>query len=184
MPLRLLCLLLLTLGPVEARAEDVAAHVAKVRLVLERLRTLAHNPEVLAAVRAQNARRIPLADIQQLDARWMGSSGTQDFMRPYLDNACAAVLRGIQKDAAFMGDAFVMDDQGALVAATQRTTDFWQGDEEKWKRSFADGKGAEFVDTPDFDESVQAYVVQVSLPVMDGGRAIGALTVSLNLDAL
>ena len=36
--------------------------------------------------------------------------------------------------------------QGALIAATQRTSDYWQGDEAKWQRSFAGGAGSEFID--------------------------------------
>ena len=36
----------------------------------------------------------------------------------------------------------------------------------------------------EFDESAQAYLVQVSVPVMEGGSAIGAITIGINLDEL
>ena len=35
-----------------------------------------------------------------------------------------------------------------------------------------------------FDKSAQAYLVQVSVPVIDAGAAIGALTIGVNLDEL
>lgn len=35
-----------------------------------------------------------------------------------------------------------------------------------------------------FDESAKAYLIQVSVPVMDGKKAIGALTIGINLDVL
>jgi hypothetical protein len=38
------------------------------------------------------------------------------------------------------------------------------------------------VDEVEFDESTQAYLVQVSVPVMDGGRAIGAITFGIDVD--
>jgi hypothetical protein len=139
---------------------------------------------VLQAVRNQNARRLTPQSIQKLDAEWISSAGVSAFIRPYLENPCADFLRKAQRQLPAMADAFVMDDQGALVAATLRTSDYWQGDEAKWQRSFAGGAGNEFIDHPDFDESLQSYAVQVSLPVMDGGKAIGAVTFSLSLDSL
>jgi len=36
----------------------------------------------------------------------------------------------------------------------------------------------------EFDDSAQAYLVQISVPVMDGGSAIGAITIGVNLDEL
>jgi hypothetical protein len=176
--------LLLLTASVPARAEAPSAHLQKVQGMMEQLRTIARAPEVLEAVRGQNARKLTPRSIQKLDAEWMASAGVSAFMRPYLENPCADFLRKAQQHLPAMADAFVMDNQGALVAATQRTSDYWQGDEAKWRRSFAGGAGSEFIDRPDFDESLQAYAVQVSLPVMDGGKAIGAVTFSLSLDAL
>ncbi|WP_197466328.1 MULTISPECIES: hypothetical protein [unclassified Oleiphilus] len=77
-----------------------------------------------------------------------------------------------------------MDNQGANVAMTNKTSDYWQGDEAKWQESFKDGAGAVHIGDVEFDESAQAYLVQVSVPVMDGGTAIGAITIGINLDDL
>jgi sensor histidine kinase regulating citrate/malate metabolism len=33
-----------------------------------------------------------------------------------------------------------------------------------------------------FDKSTQAYLVQVSVPVKDGGKVIGAVTIGINVD--
>ena len=64
------------------------------------------------------------------------------------------------------------------------TSDYWQGDEAKFKRSFNSGQGQIFVDEVEFDESSQVYVVQVSVPVMDGDRAIGAITFGIDVDQI
>ena len=77
-----------------------------------------------------------------------------------------------------------MDDQGANVAMTNKTSDYWQGDEAKWQESFKDGVGAVHVGDIEFDESADDYLVQVSVPVMKSGKAIGAITVGVNLDLL
>jgi hypothetical protein len=67
---------------------------------------------------------------------------------------------------------------------TNKTSDYWQGDEAKWQESFKDGAGAVHAGGVEFDESSQDYLVQISVPVMDSGKAIGALTIGVNLDFL
>ena len=74
--------------------------------------------------------------------------------------------------------------QGALVCATAKTTDYWQGDEAKWQRAFNEGKGAVFIDRPKFDDSSAQRLAQISVPVLDKGVAIGAITVGVSLDKL
>lgn len=41
-------------------------------------------------------------------------------------------------------EIFVMDNQGANVAMSDKTSDYWQGDEDKFVRSFAGGEGKVF----------------------------------------
>jgi sensor histidine kinase regulating citrate/malate metabolism len=75
-----------------------------------------------------------------------------------------------------------MDNQGANVCMTNRTSDYWQGDEAKWQKSFEGGKGAIFIDERKYDSSAKAVIVQISVPVMDGDKAIGAITVGIKVD--
>ena len=73
-----------------------------------------------------------------------------------------------------------MDNQGALVAATDKTSDYWQGDEDKFSHPFT--TGSMLVSEVEFDTSAQAYLVQISVPVKDGDKVIGAITFGINLD--
>lgn len=145
-------------------------------------RQIAADPAVVAAAKAQNARKVPLAEIQQVDRAWLATRGLDERMRVLMDNDCARALKRAQAAQSEISEAFVMDDQGANVCMTNRTSDYWQGDEAKWKESF--GRSAAFVDKPAYDESAQAYLVQVSVPVMAGGKAIGAVTIGINLARL
>ena len=99
-----------------------------------------------------------------------------------MDSECGKHIRGIQDSADYYAEIFVMDNQGANVAMTDKTSDYWQGDEAKFQKSFNDGKGAVFVDDVEFDDSTQAYLVQVSVPVKDGGQVIGAITIGVDVD--
>jgi hypothetical protein len=77
-------------------------------------------------------------------------------------------------------EAFVMNDRGTLVCSMAETTDYWQGDEAKWQRTFVDGKDA-YVEDPAFDASTGKYAIQVSVPIADGAKRIGAVTLTLKL---
>ena len=132
------------------------------------------------AVKAQNAKKVSLAEIKRVDADWMaGKSG--DAVKRVTSGPCADHLRALVAAHPGYGEAFVMDNQGALVCANDRTSDYWQGDESKWQRSFVDGKGAVFIDRPRYDDSAKAPLAQISVPVLDGGKAIGAITVGVNV---
>src|SRR4051812_21033717 len=114
----------------------------------------------------------------------MATRGVNDFIRKHTEGPCARALKEIAAKNPAVVEAFAMDDQGALVCTVAKTTDYWQGDEAKWQRSFAGGRGAEFVDDVQYDESSQGYCVQVSVPVRQRGQVVGALTVGFDLDRL
>ncbi len=78
-----------------------------------------------------------------------------------------------------------MDALGLNVAASGVTSDYWQGDEDKYSKSYGAGPGAVFVDAIEFDESSQSYQGQVSFSLTDPvtGQMIGAVTVGLNAEA-
>ena len=156
----------------------------KIEATLPALRKIAADPAVIKAIAAQNAKKISLDAIKKLDGEWTAAKGVTPFMKPYLENPCVTALAAHQKELTAIVEAFAMDDQGGLVCAISKTSDYWQGDEAKWKSSFAEGKGAEFIDKPKFDDSSQTYSAQVSLPVKDGDKVIGAITVGLGLDRL
>jgi hypothetical protein len=97
---------------------------------------------------------------------------------------CADHLRELVKGHSVYNETFIMDNQGALVCATAKTTDYWQGDEAKWQRAYNEGKGGVFIDRPKFDDSSAQRLAQISVPVLDQGAAIGAITVGIAIDKL
>lgn len=143
---------------------------------------LGENPVIITAVKKSNARNMSLSEIKKNDERWKKTAGISDFMKPILESDCAKYLRTIQNKMTYIDEIFVMNNKGANVAMTDKTSDYWQGDEAKFKKSFNGGKGGTFVDDVEFDESAQAYLVQISVPVKDGDKVIGAVTFGVNVD--
>jgi C4-dicarboxylate-specific signal transduction histidine kinase len=168
---------------VVAPASAEKASPAIVDYVQTQIVPLGTDPVIVAAVKAENARRKSLDQIKELDEKWKRTPGIADYMKALMDSACGSRLRSLQSAAGFFAEAFVMDNQGANVCMSDKTSDYWQGDEAKFQQSYKGGAGAVFIDEVAFDESSQKYVVQASVPVKDGDNVIGALTVSVDLDA-
>ena len=165
-------------------------HISRAEEAPQRIVELAHaqlakwgkNPVIIRAVKAQNGKNRTLAQIKAMDKRWRKTPGIADYMEKMMESECGQFLRKVQETAPFYSEIFVMDNQGANVAMTDKTTDYWQGDEAKFKKSYNMGKGAVFVDRVEFDDSSQAYLVQVSVPVEENGRVIGTITFGIDVD--
>ena len=145
---------------------------------------LGTDPVIVAAVKAENAKGKTLDQIKEMDKKWMATSGVDDFMKSLMDSECGKHLKSLQKATPYYSEIFVMDNQGANVAMTDKTSDYWQGDEAKFKESYKGGAGAVHVSDVKFDESTQAYLAQVSVPVKDGDKVIGAITIGIDVDKI
>lgn len=160
-------------------AEDAPASLQK---LAPTLKEWGLNPILVNAVKAHNALGLGLADIKAKDEVWIKDSGISAFMKSIMENDAAKELARLEGTEGYFFECFLMGNQGANVAMTNKTSDYWQGDEEKWTESYKNGAGGIYFSKVKFDDSAQAYLVQISVPVMDGANAIGVITVGVNLD--
>lgn len=142
------------------------------------------NPHLVDAVRSQNTRQQSMEQIHAYEATWSTLSTTAPQVQALMTNDAAEELKKLQQLRPFFAELILMDQQGALVAMTHRTSDYWQGDEAKFTETYPKGTEAVHKSAPAYDASVGAYVVQVSVPVIDQGKNIGALTVNIKLNAV
>lgn len=155
-----------------------------VKNALPEIKALASKPEVIAAVKAQNAKGSTLDSIKALDSKWIAASGNVPEAKAMLDSPLSASFKAVEAAKPYFVESILTDNQGANVAMSATTSDYWQGDEPKFVKAFADGKGDDYIARPKKDESSGVVVAQVSVPVMDGGKAIGTLTIGVNVQAL
>ncbi|MCM2475681.1 hypothetical protein HGO38_19585 [Rhizobium sp. CG5] len=179
------------LGLTAGAASAQEAHVAPVtEFVQTNVAPWLNDPVIIEAIKAQNAAHASLtdADIDALDKKWRAEVDGSDraMIDGILANAVSKLLQ--EKQAASGGtisEVFVMDNKGLNVGQSDATSDYWQGDEAKFQKSFGAGKDAVFVDEIEKDESTQALQSQASMTISDeAGNPIGAITVGVNLDAL
>ena len=152
---------------------------------------IAADPAVIDAIRAQNARLAGIAqgEVDRLDGEWRAQvgAGSAPLIAAVLGAPASSRLVAMRDEGAGLyTEIFAMDAVGLNVAASDVTSDYWQGDEAKWQATYAAGAGAVHISDVEFDESTQTYQAQVSVTVTDpaDGAAIGALTVGVNVEML
>jgi hypothetical protein len=169
-----------------AALEADATIDAKVKVFAkDKLLPLIGNTVLISETKAQNAKKVPLAEIQEIDKAWLAAEAELPIQQEKLGNACAQAIRGIAKELPPLREVFAMDDQGANVGQNNLTSDYWQGDEAKWEKSYAGGKGGVDVGKAKFDKSANTTLQQVSLPLVDAdGTVVGAITFGVAIEAL
>ncbi|NND90393.1 MAG: hypothetical protein HKN42_05975 [Granulosicoccus sp.] len=146
---------------------------------------------VIDSIKAQNITSSGLSqtDIDTLDMAWrtQSRSGSGPMIADVLGNDLSAYLKQVQKESnGLITEIFAMDNRGLNVGQSNVTSDYWQGDESKWQKSYSVGPDAVFVDEVELDESSQRYQTQVSVTVVDPdtGEAIGAITIGIDAEGL
>lgn len=149
------------------------------------------DPALIEAIKLQNDRHVDLTEDQviALDQQWRAEAGDGGgpLISELLAHPVSAWLRGQQTaTAGFVTEVFVMDDKGLNVAQSVETSDYWQGDEAKWKETYQVGPDALHISEVEFDDSTGFYQSQASLAIKDpsSGEVIGAITFGINVQNL
>jgi hypothetical protein len=174
-------------GP--ARADEFTAPLTA--LATGEIKAFASDPALIAAIVAQNAvtAGYDQAKIDALDAQWRAevSAASKPLIDATLGNAASQYLKGVQDAAGGKyTEIFAMDAKGLNVGQSTLTSDYWQGDEDKFTQSFGAGADAVNLGEVEQDESTQIFQSQVSVPITDPatGALIGAITVGVDVSAL
>ena len=124
--------------------------------VLAKIRGVLSHPIVLISVKAQNSIYGDLdeAAILKLDKQWRAETKSDD--QPLIASVMSVplstflTLQQAQHQGLF-SEVFVMDRNGLNVGQGAVTSDYWQGDEAKFLKTFPVGPDAVFIDEPEFD---------------------------------
>ena len=172
-----------------ARADEFTAPLTA--LANGEIKAFASDPVLIAAIVAQNAitAGYDQAKIDALDTQWRAevSAASKPLIDATLGNAASQYLKGVQDAAGGKyTEIFAMDAKGLNVGQSTLTSDYWQGDEDKFTKSFGAGADAVNLGEVEQDESTQIFQSQVSVPITDPatGALIGAITVGVDVSAL
>jgi len=185
----LLCALITMSATSTLLADD---HLDKLNLIAElKLKPLMMKSLVIDSVKEQNKLHASLAqsDINDLDETWREetNSGSGALINSVLGKPVSVYLsNALEEQQGLISEIFVMDNRGLNVGQSGLTSDYWQGDESKWQKTFNVGPDAVHVSDVEFDESSQTYSAQVSMSITDPdtNTVIGAATFGVDAEAL
>jgi len=157
--------------------------------LLDQIRSWTASPVVLLSLEASNKRHDGLTEesILTLDKQWRAERKIDDqpLITAVLASPLSSYLTAIQ--AASLGlytEIFVMDNKGLNAGQSAITSDYWQGDEAKFQKTFPMGPTAVFIDKPEIGDATGTENVQVNMSITNGVEAVGTVTVEVNLTEL
>ncbi len=147
-------------------------------------------PVMRLTVEARNAEAqdIDQARIDELDLIWRAETKVDDqpIITSVLSSPLSSYLTRIQANSlGLYSEIFVMDRNGLNAGQSAITTDYWQGDEAKFQKTYDVGANAIFIDDAEFNDGSATWRAQLNLTLhSESGEPIGAATVEINLTEL
>jgi len=122
--------------------------------------------------------------VAEIERRWAALPVDDPLLREILGNPAADSLGRYVGIQPLVAEILVADLAGRLVAATRKTSDYDQSDEEWWRVGSALAEGAMWTDALQFDESAGVFSFSVVLPVRRGGELRGVLKMVLDVSPM
>jgi hypothetical protein len=170
---------------------DEGHNAAVTALLKSKIMEWVADPAIQNAIREKNQfnAKLTQADIDGMDVEWKQEFKVHNgkLISSIVDSDVSAILRKRMVDSnGLITEVCVMDARGLNVAAAEATSDYWQGDEPKWQKTFPVGINGLFIDEPKYDESAQTTQIQASMTIVDAltKAPIGAITVGVNTKKL
>ncbi|WP_166263920.1 transporter substrate-binding domain-containing protein [Marinobacter caseinilyticus] len=140
----------------------------------------------IAANLAMSQTDMPLSEILSLDSRWQATApdNASVLAEALLERPTSGDLRAWQDTTGgLVTEVFAMNAQGAITALSRLTSDYWQGDEEKFQATLALAPSDLVMSPLSYDASVRGFQVTASAPVHDQrGRFLGAIAIGIDIE--
>ena len=140
---------------------------------LTNVSVIASTPTLRKAANASNRNYAVDAEriqdrLLEVDGDWVRGGGAVPIAFDIVGNDTSKFLREMAAFNPSYQEILLTDRQGALVAATNITTDYYQADEAWWQQAFGDGEeGTLYSSGVIFDVSAGGQVLEMAVPVRE-----------------
>jgi hypothetical protein len=142
-------------------------------------------PHVQNALRATSNRPPPKNDFEilKIEEQWTRSSPTSAFVTERIDRYCSLELQAFQRANPEFVEIFITNKAGFNVCQTNKTTDYYQGDEDWWKTTMQTMRPSH--GPLIYDRSAKTSAVPAYIPVHDreSSGALGVAKAMIRRDA-
>ena len=102
-----------------------------------------------------------------------------------MENETAQILTVFQENNPEFPEIFVTDKVGLNVGQTNKTSDYYQADEDWWVKAYNNGTGKTYYGEIEYDESSKSESIALYNPVFNSQReVVGVFKAVLSLSAL
>lgn len=172
----------------DGTANEIAAYIHE-RVV--DVSEMANEPTIVDAVTAANRAYQGMSEaaiserIQRIENIWNTPAGENAAQEMLASRASQTLRHQRQLDPRFLR-VTVTDARGATVAATHKTLDYSQADEDFWQAIYAQGRGAVNLTDILYDEVTKSNYIGVGVPVVEEStqRFIGAMDALVDVTSL
>ena len=151
---------------------------SKIDAQIKHYQSWSNDPAIVSAVKARNSTPAP-QDKTMTNEKWAQLTLLDPYVRSFSKNPLGQYLKSKKEDV--IAECFVSAADGTKVAFLSKTTNWSHADKEKHRTPMA---GRIYTGPVVADESTGQQLVQIGLPVLDGGRPIGSIVLGLAVSKL
>ncbi len=155
--------------------------MGKIEKEFSLLRLIASSPHTQQELETENSfyheSRASLVEERTgvIDRDWSAQAASTEFLKGNIESTLLSqYLRELQATNPTEVEMFITDKQGFNIAMSNRTTDYWQADEEWWQQA---ASGKIYISPPLYDESSHYWALNIAVPVYRNGNRTSFLGV-------
>ncbi len=129
-------------------------------------------------------------EIKRLDKQWRDNRGREmensiTLISDVFDSQISKKLKRLKKTSEGLFDEIIVTDkQGLNVGLTDISSDYWQGDEEKYLQTVLSNNSKVFIDGIRFDSSSSTFQSQISFSIIDEFEGpVGMVVLGVNVES-
>lgn len=158
-------------------------------LLVRKIERWKNLPKLESLLKARNikSRRFSEREIAKRDAQWQQAFAHNDFAYSIelVNQELSAHLREIKKQSQdIITEIIITDARGLNFAISDMTSDYWQGDEDKFTKVFSTPLNTLHFGAINYDESSKRFQLQLSVPLYaeDGIEALGVMVFGVDVE--
>jgi len=148
---------------------------------IKQLTPLSTDPEIVKAVKAHNAKPASAEALAMTNENWHNLSVLDPFVRAVAKAPLSEYLKDKKKSDAAIAKVFVSGADGFKVGFDAKTEHWTHKGMPKHEVPMT---GETWIGTVKLDDSTGQQLIQIGLPVLDDGKAIGSIVIGFRVDKL
>ena len=154
---------------------------AKLDAKIKQLASLSTDPDIVNATKAHNATPATAEALAMTNEKWRSLSVLDPFVRATAKTPLSEYLKAKKNADGAIAKVFVSGADGFKVGFDAKTEHWTHKGMPKHEVPMS---GETWIGPVKMDDSTGQQLIQVGLPVLDGGKPIGSVVVGLRVDKL